>query len=128
MAKYISCNYKCKFNSTTCNSSHKLNNEKCQYEWKKYSVCKKNYSWNPGTCICENDKYLKSIVDTSVITCDPIICVMDIVSTKMTSTIAANVSINLTVKKVRYKTDCYTLHTVLLVIDKYYYSLSLCKT
>ena len=25
---------------------------------------KKNYSWNPSTCICENNKYLKSIADT----------------------------------------------------------------
>ena len=42
--------------------------------------------------------------------------VMDIVSTKMTNTIAANVSTNSDGKKVRYKMDCYTLHTVLLVI------------
>ena len=40
---------------------------------------------------------------------------MDIVSTKMTNTIATNTSINFHNKKVRYKTDCYILHTVLLV-------------
>ena len=40
---------------------------------------------------------------------------MDIVSTKMTNTIATNASINFHNKKVRYKTDCYILHTVLLV-------------
>ena len=42
---------------------------------------------------------------------------IDIVSTKMTNTIATStVSINSDGKKVRYKTDCYILHTVLLVI------------
>ena len=34
----------------------------------------------------------------------------------MTSTIAANVSTNSNGKKVRYKMDCFILHTVLLVI------------
>ena len=42
--------------------------------------------------------------------------VMDIVSTEMTNTIATNVSTNSDGKKVRYKMDCYILHTVLLVI------------
>ena len=42
-------------------------NDKCQYECKKYWTCKRDYSWNPSTCICENSKYLKGISDTSVI-------------------------------------------------------------
>ena len=75
-----------------------------------------NYSWNPSACICENSKYLKSIADTSVIACDEPISVMDIVSTKMTNTKATNVLINWHIKKVRYKIDCYILHTVLLAI------------
>ena len=62
-------------------------------------------------------KYLKSIADTSVIECDELITVMDIISTKKTNTIGTNVmstaSINCHSKKVR---DCYILHTVLLVI------------
>ena len=41
---------------------------------------------------------------------------MDIASTKITNTIATNVSINCHNKKVRYKTDCYIFHTVLVVI------------
>ena len=41
---------------------------------------KKYYSCKTSICICENDKYLKSIADTSVITCDKIISVMDNVS------------------------------------------------
>ena len=41
---------------------------------------------------------------------------MDIVSTKMTNTIATNVIKNCHIKKVIYKIDCYILHIVLLVI------------
>ena len=51
-----------------------------------------------------------------MIACDEIISVMDIVSTKMTNTIVANVSINSDDKKVRYKIDCYIWNTVLLEI------------
>ena len=43
---------------------------------------KKDYSWNPSTCVCENSKYLKSIADTSVIECDEIISALYVVSTK----------------------------------------------
>ena len=58
-------------------------NKTCQSERKSYRKCKKDYSWNPSTCICEDSKYLKSIADTPVIMCDKIISVMDIVSTKI---------------------------------------------
>ena len=34
--KHISCNFKCKFNSTTCNSKQKWNDKKCQCECKNY--------------------------------------------------------------------------------------------
>ena len=64
---------------------------------------------------------------------DEIISVMNIVSTKMTNTIAKNVtstaSINCQSKKVR---DCYILHTVfisdLITIYNYHYLLLLCTT
>ena len=78
-------------------------------------ICKgkKDYSWNPSRCVCENSKYLKSTSDTSLIECDEIMFVMDIVSTKRTNTIATTVistaSINCHSKKVR---DCSILHTV----------------
>ena len=66
-------------------------------------MCKKDYCWNPSTCICENDKYLKRIIDDSVIVCDEIINVMDIVLTDVVSTIATNgtstMSINCNNKK-----------------------------
>ena len=41
---------------------------------------------------------------------------MDMASTKKTNTIATNVKKIVRVKKVRYKIDCYILHTVFLVI------------
>ena len=107
---------KCKFSSATCNSAQKCNNETCQCEYKNFRTHKKDYSWNPSTCICEKSKYLKNIADTSVIACDEIISVMDIASTKMTNTIATNVSVNCHNKKVRYKIDFYILHAILLAI------------
>ena len=41
----------------------------------KMSHIKNGFSWNPSRCICENDKFLKSIFDTSVIGCDKFISV-----------------------------------------------------
>ena len=115
MTEHISCDCKCKFNSTICNSNQKWNNKTCQCECKNYCKCKKDYSWNPSKCICEKSNYLKSIAHTSMTECDEIIIVMDNVSTK--KTIATNVtstaSINCHSIKVR---DCYILHTVLLAI------------
>ena len=77
MAEHISCDCKCKFNSTTCNLKQKWNNKTCQYECKNYRKCEKDYSWNPSTCICENSKYLKSVADTSLTEFDEIVIVMD---------------------------------------------------
>ena len=62
---------------------------------------KKDFSWNPSTCICENSKYLKSIADRL----QSFDLTMGNVSTKYTNTIATNVtssaSINCHNKKVR---------------------------
>ena len=62
---------------------------------KKYRKSKKDYSWNPSTSTCENSRYLKHIVDVSVIVFDEIIYIKDIVSKSMTNmknTISANVT------------------------------------
>ena len=88
MTKHISCDCKCKFNSTTYNSNHKWNKKTCPYECKNYRWCRNDCSWNHSICICENSKYLKSIGDTSVIECNEFVTVMDTVSTKTTNTIA----------------------------------------
>ena len=97
------------------------NNDTCQCECKTHRTCKKCYSWNPSTCICENGKCLQSIADTSVSVCNEIIHVMDIVSTNLENTIPTNVSRNFNGKNVRCKMDYYILHTV-LYWWWYYYS------
>ena len=116
MSKHISCDCKCKFNSTTCNSNQRWNNKTSQCECKNYHTWKRDCSWSHSICICESDKYLKSIGDTSVIVCDEIMSVMDFVLTKMINATATNISTNCHNKKIKYKVDCYILHTVLLVI------------
>ena len=45
----------------------------CLCECKKCHACEKDCIWNPGTCSCQNGKYLASIMDDSAITCDEII-------------------------------------------------------
>ena len=117
MTKRIPCHCKCKFNGTACNSDQKLYNKTYQWGCKNYRICKKDYIWNPSAWTCENSKYLESIAETSVITCDEIIAVTNIVSTKMINTVAiSTTSITYHSKKVRYKIDCNILHTGLLVI------------
>ena len=49
-----------------------------------------------------------------MISCDEIIAVVNIVSTKNANTIAPNIKNNCHSRKVRYTFDCYILHTVLL--------------
>ena len=117
IAKHISWDCKWKFSSKTCNSNQKWNNNRFQCECKNYHKSKKDYNWNLSTCTCENRKYLRNIADNSVIACDEIIHVMDILLTKMANTIGrSTVSINSDGKKVKYKVDWFILHTVLSVI------------
>ena len=46
--------------------------------------------FNRSKCFCENGKHLKIISDDSKIVCDETICVMDIVSRKLTNTLASS--------------------------------------
>ena len=39
----------------------------------KNNVCEKDYIWSPAICSCGNGKFVGSITDDSVITCDEII-------------------------------------------------------
>ena len=48
---------------------------------KEYKLCKKYYTWNHVTCSSKNDKFLASIIDDSLITCDEIIDITKTVST-----------------------------------------------
>ena len=41
MTEQISCDFKCKVNSTTCNSNQKWDNKTCQCECKDYHDCEK---------------------------------------------------------------------------------------
>ena len=73
---------------------------------------KRDYSWSPSICICENDKYLKSVPDDSKNVYHEIINVMGIVSTNVANTISTNVSTNSDDKEVKYKTVYYVFHRV----------------
>ena len=95
LIKHTSCDCKCKFNSITCNPNQKWNSNTCQRKCKKHCMCKK-YSWNFRICICENSRYLKSIIDTLVSVCNEI----DNVTANLTNAILPNmtntISINVT--------------------------------
>ena len=74
---YISCECKCRFDRRKCNSDQLWNNDKYQCECKQRNLCGKDNIWNSATCSHENGKYLASIMDDSVITCDKIIELCD---------------------------------------------------
>ena len=40
---------------------------------KKRHACEKDYAWTPSTRNCENGKYIASIMDNSMITCNEVI-------------------------------------------------------
>ena len=73
LTKHISCECKCKFDGRKCNSYQWWNSDKCWCECKKPHLCEKDYIWNSVTCSCKNGKFLTSVTDHSVITCDEII-------------------------------------------------------
>ena len=55
LVKHVVCDYKCKCNSTTCNSNQKWDNETCQCKCENYSTCEKDYSSKEP--ICKNIKH-----------------------------------------------------------------------
>ena len=73
LTKHLSCKCECKFDGRNCNSDQWWINDKCRCECKKRHVCEKYYVWNPAKCNCKNRKYLASIMDNPVITCEKII-------------------------------------------------------
>ena len=77
LLKDVSCKCKYRFNGRKCNSDKWWNNNKCWCECKKRHVCEKDYVWNPATWNCENGKYLASVMDDSMISCNEIINVME---------------------------------------------------
>ena len=67
LTKHISCECKIKFDE--CKSNQWWSNDKRRCECKKHYICEKDYVQNPATCICENGKYLASIMDYFAIIC-----------------------------------------------------------
>ena len=67
---------------------------------------KTDYSWNPGTGICEDSKYLKIIFYNKLIVCNKIVSVSHSVSTNVTTSILSNLTSTVSVKsddtKVKY--------------------------
>ena len=49
------------------------NNDKYQCVYKNHLVCEKEIVSNPTKCVCEIGKYLASIMNDSLITCDEVI-------------------------------------------------------
>ena len=75
LTKHITSECECKLDSRKCNPHQKWNKDNCRYECKNpkkhhVCVCEKCYIWNAAKCRCENGKYLASIVDDLVSTCD----------------------------------------------------------
>ena len=119
LTKHISYKCECKFDGRKSNSNQNWNNDKCRCECKnpeKHNACRKDYIRNPATCSRENVEYLASTFDDSVFMCDKIITDADSVSTYVPENVTSTASINSDDKKVRYKMDCYILHTVFLLV------------
>ena len=73
----------------------------------KNIVCAKVFIWIPATCSCKNGKYLASIIDNSVITCDEITDAVAKLYNKETKTVTTNFNekkFNLQNKKIIYFT------------------------
>ena len=77
LTKHFSCEFKCRFDETKCNTNQWRNNDKWRCECKKIHVFEKDYGWNAATCNCENVKYIASIIYDSTIIFDEIIDVKE---------------------------------------------------
>ena len=114
--KCISCNCKCKFKKTTCNSKQIWNDETYKKEYRNGRKWKSIIVWILAQVFVRIVGIWQNVADTSVIECGDIFSAMNITSIKMANTVATNVIKNYHSKKVRYKSDCYILHAVLSVI------------
>ena len=57
----------------TCNILNDLSNRVCISNKFERTSLVQNIIWNPDTCSCKNGKYLGSIIDDWIITCDEVI-------------------------------------------------------
>ena len=84
---------------------------------KERSACKQDYISNPPTCSFESGRYLKSIIDSSIITCDKMTDTAAKLYAKTTkNTLSKTALTNFKEEKVTCKTkNFYILLTFLLI-------------
>ena len=74
LTKHIPCECKCKFDAIKCKSSQWWNNNKCRFEFKRnWFMSKRICLESVNSCICENGKYVASIMDDSAIIWDEVL-------------------------------------------------------
>ena len=89
---------------------------------KKTSFVKKDYIWNPATCSCKNGKYLASIIDNSVITCNEVINTTKTFATKTIPTDSKEKKVNCKTKNVYiFLIDLLITIALLITFSIYYY-------
>ena len=105
LTKHLSCECKCRFDGKKCNLNQWQNNDKCRCEcscmWKR---------WNPSKCLCENGKYLASIIDDSTIIWNEVI--------KSNEEEIRTISTNFNEKEVTCKTQNF--YTLLITVSIYW--------
>ena len=106
LTKHISCKCECTFVGKKCNPNQKWNNDKCLLSvkiWKNIMRANKIiFRILLHVSSCENGKYVRNIIDNSVITFDEII---DATKTVPTKTILTKIIL----------INFYVLHTFLLI-------------
>ena len=75
-----------------------------------------NYIWNHCSCTCGNGKYVESIIDNSLVTCDEII---DAIA-KLYKESSKSIPINFTEKKATCKMDNLYILFVLFLLPSCY--------
>ena len=75
--------------------------------------------WNPAICCCENGKYLGSIIDDSLITCDEIVDAEAKSNDKETKTVSKN--FNKIKQTAKHKISIFDFHFI-----NYYRIINIC--
>ena len=74
----------------TCNTLNDLSNRVCISNKSERTSLVQNITWNPDICSCKNGKYLGSIIDDWIITCDEVINAAENKSKYVMSTLSIN--------------------------------------
>ena len=73
LTKHVPCECKCKFDQKNVIQINVETTINVNVSVKNILYVKKDYIWNPSTCIFKNGKYIASIMDDLVIECDEVI-------------------------------------------------------